>query len=78
MKGLLGGRASEELVFSEVSTGAENDLEHATTLARSTICLYGMGEAVGLVHCAAAVDVPAHGRRRHLADRLQSADRPRD
>ena len=52
MKGLLGGRASEELVFSEVSTGAENDLEHATTLARSMVCLYGMGEAVGLVHCA--------------------------
>ncbi len=64
MKGLLGGRASEELVFSEVSTGAENDLEHATTLARSMVCLYGMGEAVGLVHCAAAVDVPAR-RRRH-------------
>jgi cell division protease FtsH len=52
MKGLLGGRAAEELVFSEVSTGAENDLEHATTLARSMVCLYGMGEAVGLVHCA--------------------------
>ncbi|MGA2255411.1 MAG: ATP-dependent zinc metalloprotease FtsH, partial [Thermoguttaceae bacterium] len=52
MKGLLGGRASEELVFSEVSTGAEDDLEHATTLARSMVCLYGMGEAVGLVHCA--------------------------
>ena len=52
MKGLLGGRASEELVFSEVSTGAENDLEHATTLARSMVCLYGMGESVGLVHCA--------------------------
>jgi len=52
MKGLLGGRASEEIVFNEVSTGAENDLEHATTLARSMVCLYGMGEAVGLVHCA--------------------------
>ena len=77
MKGLLGGRASEELVFSEVSTGAENDLEHATTLARSMVCLYGMGESVGLVHCAAPLDVPARGRR-HLADRLQPADRPRD
>ncbi len=52
MKGLLGGRASEELVFSEVSTGAENDLEHATTLARRMVCVYGMGESVGLVHCA--------------------------
>ncbi len=52
LKGLLGGRASEELVFGEVSTGAENDLEHATTLARQMICVYGMGESVGLVHCA--------------------------
>jgi len=51
IRGLLGGRASEELVFGEVSTGAENDLEHATTLARRMICLYGMGESVGLVHC---------------------------
>ncbi len=49
---MLGGRAAEELVFGEVSTGAENDLELATTLARRMICLYGMGEAVGLVHCA--------------------------
>ncbi|MGO8751707.1 MAG: ATP-dependent zinc metalloprotease FtsH [Thermoguttaceae bacterium] len=52
IKGLLGGRASEELIFSEVSTGAENDLERATTLARRMVCLYGMGESVGLVHCA--------------------------
>ena len=52
LKGLLGGRASEELVFGDVSTGAENDLEHATTLARRMICLWGMGKSVGLVHCA--------------------------
>jgi len=51
LKGLLGGRASEELVLGDVSTGAENDLEHATTLARRMICLYGMGESVGLQHC---------------------------
>ena len=52
IRGLLGGRASEELVFGEVSTGAENDLEQATTLARRMVCLYGMGESVGLVHRA--------------------------
>ncbi len=51
IKGLLGGRASEDIVFGEVSTGAENDLEHATTLARRMVCLYGMSESVGLVHC---------------------------
>lgn len=49
--GLLGGRASEEVVFGEVTTGAENDLEKATALARQMVCLYGMSEVVGLTHC---------------------------
>ncbi|HWB59389.1 MAG TPA: ATP-dependent zinc metalloprotease FtsH [Chthoniobacteraceae bacterium] len=52
IKGLLGGRAAEEVVFGEITTGAENDLEHATALARQMVCVYGMGESVGLVHCA--------------------------
>lgn len=51
IKGMLGGRAAEEVVFNEITTGAENDLEHATAIARQMICLYGMGESVGLVHC---------------------------
>jgi cell division protease FtsH len=51
IKGLLGGRAAEEVVFGEVSTGAENDLERATALARQMVCMYGMSESVGLVHC---------------------------
>jgi cell division protease FtsH len=50
IRGLLGGRASEELVFGEVTTGAENDLEHATALARQMIGLYGMSESIGLAH----------------------------
>jgi cell division protease FtsH len=50
IRGLLGGRAAEELVFGEVSTGAENDLEHATALARQMVGLYGMSEAIGLAH----------------------------
>jgi cell division protease FtsH len=52
IKGLLGGRAAEEIVFGEITTGAEDDLEHATALARQMVCVYGMGHAVGLVHCA--------------------------
>jgi len=52
LAGLLGGRAAEEIVFGEVSTGAQNDLERATALARQMVCIYGMGEKVGLVHCA--------------------------
>jgi len=52
IRGMLGGRAAEEVVFNEVTTGAENDLEHATALARQMVCIFGMSETVGLVHCA--------------------------
>jgi cell division protease FtsH len=45
--GLLGGRAAEKLVFSEISTGASNDLEHATELVRAMVCEYGMSETLG-------------------------------
>jgi cell division protease FtsH len=52
IRGLLGGRAAEEIVFAEVSTGAQNDLERATALARQMVALYGMSERVGLANCA--------------------------
>jgi len=44
IKGLLGGRAAEELIFKEVSTGASNDLERVAQLARNMIVVYGMSE----------------------------------
>jgi cell division protease FtsH len=44
IKGLLGGRAAEEIVFNEVSTGASNDLERVAQLARSMVMMYGMSE----------------------------------
>ncbi|HTL17200.1 MAG TPA: ATP-dependent zinc metalloprotease FtsH, partial [Patescibacteria group bacterium] len=50
--GMLGGRAAEEVIFQDVTTGAENDLEHATALARQMVCIFGMSESVGLVRCA--------------------------
>jgi len=52
LRGLLGGRAAEEVVFGEISTGAENDLQHATALARQMVSVFGMSEVVGLAHCA--------------------------
>ncbi len=48
--GLLGGRAAEEVVFDEISTGAENDLEHATIIARQMVAVFGMDDRVGLAH----------------------------
>jgi cell division protease FtsH len=52
IRGLLGGRAAEELVYDEITTGAENDLDRATALARQMVCVYGMSERIGLAHCA--------------------------
>jgi cell division protease FtsH len=46
---LLGGRAAEQLVFQEVSTGAQNDLRRATDLARAMVSEYGMSDALGPV-----------------------------
>src|SRR6058998_934921 len=45
---LLGGRTAEELVFGDVSTGAQDDLQRATDLARHMITRYGMSEVLGL------------------------------
>ncbi|HAV43637.1 TPA: cell division protein FtsH [bacterium] len=44
---LLGGRVAEELIFNEISTGAQNDLEQATEAARKMVCEYGMSETMG-------------------------------
>src|SRR5262245_50491315 len=46
---LLGGRAAEEVVFGEVSTGAHNDLQRATDIVRSIVVEYGMGRTLGPV-----------------------------
>nr|WP_272949187.1 hypothetical protein [Kribbella pittospori] len=47
--GALGGWAAEELVFGDVSTGAESDLEQATAIARQMVGRWGMSEAIGPV-----------------------------
>ena len=47
LAGLLGGCVAEELVFSDVTTGASNDLERATKMARAMVTQYGMSERLG-------------------------------
>ena len=49
MAALLGGRASEQLVFDEISTGAADDLARATDIARAMVLRYGMSDALGNV-----------------------------
>lgn len=49
LKVLLGGRVAEALVLKEISSGASNDLQRATALARQMICEYGMSEKIGPV-----------------------------
>ena len=46
---LTGGRAAEELIFREITTGASNDIEQATKLARSMVSRFGMSEEFGMV-----------------------------
>ena len=47
--GLLGGRAAEEIVFRDITTGASNDIDRATATARDMVARYGMSKAVGTI-----------------------------
>ena len=58
---LLGGRAAEEIVFGDISTGAHNDLSRATDIAKSMIKEYGMSSSLGQVYLA-------HDRRSQYLD----------
>jgi cell division protease FtsH len=49
---VLGGRAAEELVYGTRTTGAENDIEQATNLARNMVTRWGMSDAIGMVQLA--------------------------
>jgi cell division protease FtsH len=58
----LGGRAAEELIFHDPSTGASNDIEKATTLARAMVTQYGMTEAIGAIKLGTDATEPFMGR----------------
>jgi len=47
---LLGGRSAEEIAFGEISTGAQNDLQRATDIARAMVTEFGMSEVLGAVN----------------------------
>jgi len=60
--GLLGGRAAEELKFDSVTTGASNDIERATALARNMVTQYGMSDRFGLMGLATVESQYLEGR----------------
>ena len=61
LRTLVGGRAAEELVFGVQTTGASNDIQRATALARNMVALYGMSDALGLM-------APATVSNQYLSD----------
>ena len=79
---LLAGRAAEEIALDDVSTGASNDLQRASELARAMVTEYGMSEEMGLVsyenprHRTLFLNVPdAQGRGPHAETTAQDIDR---
>ncbi|MFZ5862339.1 MAG: ATP-dependent zinc metalloprotease FtsH [Nitrospirota bacterium] len=74
---LLGGRVAEELVFSDVSTGAQNDLQRATDMARHMVTQYGMSEQLGLATFeeprSAFLNIPGPQGRREYSERTAQA-----
>src|SRR5574338_6250 len=77
---LLGGRVAEELVFDDVSTGAQNDLQRATDMARQMVTQYGMSERLGLAtfeqpRTALFLDMPIpHGQREYSEHTARAID----
>ena len=59
---MLGGRAAEELVFHDPTTGASNDIEKATSLARRMVTQYGMTERLGAIKFGSERGEPFLGR----------------
>ena len=49
LRSLLGGRAAEQIVFNTMTTGAANDIQKATSIAKNMVALYGMSDALGLM-----------------------------
>jgi cell division protease FtsH len=76
---LLGGRSAEEIVFGDISTGAQNDLQRATEIARTMITQFGMSEKLGLASLEAArtatfLNVPTHSPKEYSEETARLID----
>ena len=75
---MLGGRTAEEIALEEISTGAQNDLQRATDIARAMVTEFGMSEALGAVnydgHKGPVPRYVDRGRARSLRRRHGAAD----
>ena len=76
---LLGGRSAEEIALGEISTGAQNDLQRVTDIARSMVTEWGMSERLGAINfdrrAAAASSTSAAGRARPVQRGHRQDDR---
>jgi cell division protease FtsH len=75
---LLGGRVAEEIVFGDISTGAQNDLQRVTDLARHMVTQYGMSETLGLVtfeepRTNPFLNIAGSGRSREYSEKTAQA-----
>ena len=71
--GALGGRAAEELVYGNVTTGAESDLEQVTSIARQMVGRWGMSDVIGLVSV-----LPAPGEESYTSGQASVSDGTRE
>ncbi len=76
---LLGGRAAEEIVFGDISTGAHNDLARATDIARSMVKEYGMSDRIGQVYFsrkkgAQFLDISVEGAKEYSEETAKMID----
>jgi cell division protease FtsH len=76
---LLGGRVAEEIIFGDVSTGAQDDLQRATDLARHMVAQYGMGLKLGLASFerpprALFLEVPGRGEKEYSEETARRID----
>ena len=80
LSGLLGGRAAEQIIFDEVTTGAANDLERVTKLAKAMVTRFGMSDLLGPVQLSSGDHNPFMGmeigeQRSYSEDMARSIDR---